>query len=74
MKYTLPNDWQFNLEFQFKSIFKLEFQAEFGIQPGIPIPMGINLGECTFAENEQSKIEAGQYNQESDLHSSKTVQ
>ncbi len=43
---TLPNDQQFNLEFQFKSIFKLEFHPEFGFQLGIPILMGINLGEC----------------------------
>ncbi len=44
--HTLPTDQQFNLEFQFKSVFKLKFQPEFGIQLGIPIPMGINLGEC----------------------------
>ena len=37
---------QFSLEFQIESIFKLEFQPEFGIQLGIPILMGINLGEC----------------------------
>ncbi len=45
--YTLPTDQQFNLEFQFESVFNLEFQPKFGIQLGIPIPMGINLGECT---------------------------
>ncbi len=39
-------DQQFNLEFQLKSVFSLEFQPEFGIQLGIPILMGINLGEC----------------------------
>ncbi len=33
-------------EFQFESVFNLEFQPKFGIQLGIPIPMGINLGEC----------------------------
>ena len=44
--YTLPNDHQFNWEFQFKSVFKLEIQAEFGIQLGILILMGINLREC----------------------------
>ena len=48
MDCTLPNDQQFNLEFQFESAFKLEFQAEFGIQFGIPILMGINLGECVL--------------------------
>ncbi len=42
-----PTDQAFNLEFQFKSVFKLEFQPEFGIQLRIPIPMGIDLGECT---------------------------
>ena len=26
----------------------MEFQAEFGIQLGIPILMGIHLGECTL--------------------------
>ena len=45
-KYTLPTDQLFNLEFQFESIFNLEFQPKFGIQLGIPISMGINLGEC----------------------------
>ena len=39
-------DQLFNLEFQFESVFTLEFQAKFGIQLGIPIPMGINLREC----------------------------
>ncbi len=29
------------------SIFNLEFQPKFGIQLGIPISMGINLGECS---------------------------
>ena len=32
--------------FKFESVFNLEFQPEFGIQIGIPILMGINLGEC----------------------------
>ena len=45
MKYTLPTDQLFNLEFQFESLFNFEFQPKFGIQLGIPIPMGINLGE-----------------------------
>ena len=45
-QYTLPTDQLFSLEFQFESVFKLEFQPKFGIQLGIPIPMGINLGEC----------------------------
>ena len=45
-KYTLPTDQQFNLEFQFVSVFNLEFQPKSGIQVGIPISMGINLGEC----------------------------
>ncbi len=44
--HTLPTDQQLNLEFHFKSVFKLEFQPEFGVQLGIPIQMGINLGEC----------------------------
>ncbi len=44
--HTLPTDQLFNLEFQFESIFNLEFQPKFGIQLGIPIPMGIDLGEC----------------------------
>ncbi len=48
MPYTLPTDQLSNLEFQFESVFNLEFQAKFGIQLGIPIPMGINLGECMF--------------------------
>ena len=48
-KYTLPTDQLFNLEFQFKSVFNLEFQPEFGIQLGIPILMEINLGECSAA-------------------------
>ncbi len=30
-----------------ESVFNLEFQPKFGIQLGIPIPIGINLGECT---------------------------
>ncbi len=42
----LITDQLFNLEFQFGSGFYLEFQPKFGIQLGIPIPMGINLGEC----------------------------
>ncbi len=45
--YTLPTDQLFNLDFQFKSVFNLEFQAKFGIQHGIPTLMGLNLGECT---------------------------
>ena len=44
--YTLPTDQPFNLEFQFKFEFNLEFQPKFSIQLRIPIPMGINLGEC----------------------------
>ncbi len=44
--YTLITDQLFNLEFQFKSVFNLEFQPKFDTQLGIPIPMGINLGEC----------------------------
>ncbi len=44
--HTLPTDQLFNLEFQFESVLNLEFQPKFGIQIGIPIPMGINLGEC----------------------------
>ncbi len=44
--YTLPTDQLFNLEFQFESVFNLQFQPKFGIQLGIPIPMGIDLGEC----------------------------
>ncbi len=44
---TLPTDQLFNLEFQFESVFNLEFQPKFGIQLGIPIPMGIHLGECS---------------------------
>ena len=47
---TLPTDPQFNLEIQFKSVFKLEFQAGFGIQLGIPILLGKNLGECVQGE------------------------
>ncbi len=35
--YTLPTE----------SVFKLGFQPEFGIQLGIPIQIGINLGECS---------------------------
>ncbi len=31
---------------QFKSVFNLEFQPKFGFQLGIPIQMGIDLGEC----------------------------
>ena len=34
------------MEFQLESLFNLEFQPKFGIQLGIPIPIGINLGEC----------------------------
>ncbi len=45
--YTLPTDQLFNLEFQFESVLKVEFQPKFGIQLGIPISMGINLGECS---------------------------
>ncbi len=45
MSNTLPTDQLFNLEFQFESVFKLEFQPKFGIQLGNPIPIGINLGE-----------------------------
>ncbi len=44
--HTLQTDQLFSLEFQFESVFNLEFQPKFGIQLGIPIPMGINLGEC----------------------------
>ncbi len=44
--YTLPTDQLFDLEFQFESVFNLEFQTKFGIQLVIPIPTGINLGEC----------------------------
>ncbi len=33
-------DQLFNLEFQVQSVFNLEFQPKFGIQP---VPMGINL-------------------------------
>ena len=40
-------DQLFNLEFQFDSVFNLEFQPEFSIPLGFPIPMGINLGECS---------------------------
>ncbi len=47
-QHTLPTDQLFNLEFQFESVFNLEFQPKFSIQLGIPIPMGIALGECTF--------------------------
>ncbi len=39
--FTLPTDQQ----------FKLEFQPEFGIQLGIPILMGINLGECFITKS-----------------------
>ena len=43
--YTLPTDQLFHLEFQFQSVFNLEFQPEFGIQLGILIPKGIkNVG------------------------------
>ncbi len=34
------------MEFQFEPVFNLEFQPKSGIQLGIPISMGINLGEC----------------------------
>ncbi len=59
--YTLRNDQQSNLEFQSKSVFKLEVQAEFGIQLGIPSLMGINLGECreegeTWDSNPQGNV------------------
>ncbi len=47
---TLPTDKVLKLEFQFESVFNLEFQPKFGIQLGIPIPMGINLGECALAD------------------------
>ena len=40
---TLLTVQLFNLEFQFESVFNLEFHSKFGIQP---IPMGISLGEC----------------------------
>ncbi len=49
--HTLPTDQLFNLEFQFESVFNLEFQPKFCIQLGIPISMGINLGECTSKYN-----------------------
>ena len=39
-------DQLLNLEFQLESVFNLEFQPKFDIQLGIPIPLGINLGEC----------------------------
>ena len=45
---TLPTDQLFSLEFQFESVFNLEFQPKFGIQLGIPISMGIDLGEWTI--------------------------
>ena len=48
--YTLPTDQPFNLEFQFESVFNLEFQPKFSIQLGIPIPMGIYLGECNVSQ------------------------
>ncbi len=48
--YTLPTDQLFNLEFQCESVFNLKFQPKFSIQPGIPIPMGIDLGECTLPQ------------------------
>ncbi len=47
-------DQLFNLEFQFESVFNLEFKPKFGIQLGIPSPMGTNVGECT-AFNKASK-------------------
>ena len=34
-----------------KSGFNMEFQPNFGIQPGIPIPMGVNLGECSWSDD-----------------------
>ena len=43
---TLPTDQLFNLQFQFESVFNLEFQPKFGILLGIPISIGINLWEC----------------------------
>ena len=49
-------DQQFNLAFKFKSVFNLEFQPEFGIQVGIPILMGINLGECMKVQIQQATI------------------
>ncbi len=66
--YTILLDQQFNLEFQFKSVFNLEFQPEFGIQLWIPILVVINLGDCTLRcdyfymcilsrQNEQMKLE-----------------
>ncbi len=41
-------DQLFNLEFQFESVINFEFQPKFGIQLGIPIPMGLILGECVM--------------------------
>ncbi len=37
-------------------IFNLEFQPKFGIQLGVPIPMGINLGECRINLKKNSTI------------------
>ncbi len=48
--YTLPTDELFNLEFNFESVLNLEFQPKFGIQLRIPIPMGMNLGECMMID------------------------
>ncbi len=47
-----PNGSMIQLESQFESVLNLEFQPKFGIQLGISISMGINLGECTFTEKE----------------------
>ncbi len=44
---TIPMDHLFNLEFQLGIPIWIRIQQpKFGIQIGIPIPMGINLGEC----------------------------
>ncbi len=51
--HTLPKDKPFNLEFQIESVFKLEFQSKFGIQLGIPILVGLNLGECIHGSLKQ---------------------
>ena len=32
----------------------MEFQPKFGIQLGIPIPMGINLEECIIGTNDSA--------------------
>ncbi len=56
--YTLSTDQLFNLEFQVESIFNLEFQPKLDVQLGIPIPMGINLGECMTHRNYEIPIES----------------